>query len=141
MKQGFSVVDAWASAGICAWSDKAKVSGRLRRDKEGGEGVGKGQEEWKGGNRMRVLSSWARGRGKIGSMKGSPAGRKRGKGESGGFLGPRVDSRRRLTSVDSRGAEWILGNRLRTPIKLDWTVLNFSDATLQICKCSQPRKE
>ena len=53
-KEGFSVVDAWASAGICAWGDEGKVSGRPRREKEGGEGVGKGQEEGKGGNRMRV---------------------------------------------------------------------------------------
>ena len=98
-KEGVSDVDAWASAGICGWGDEGKVSGRPRREKEGGEGEEKGQKEGKGGNRMRVQGprrAGARGRGKIGSIKGSPAGRKRKKGASGGFLisRPRVDSRR-----------------------------------------------
>ena len=53
-KEGSSVVDAWASAGVCAWGDEGKVSGRLRRENEGGEGVGKSQEEGKIGNWMRV---------------------------------------------------------------------------------------
>ena len=40
--------------GKCRGDFEGKVSGRLRREKEAGECVWRGQEEGKGGDRMRV---------------------------------------------------------------------------------------
>ena len=69
----------------------------VRETSKGAEkALGRASRREKVGNGGGCRAPGVRERGKIGSTKGSPAGRKREKRASGGLLGPRMDSRREV---------------------------------------------